>query len=334
MKSLCVAVPKKKAESVRRRLASKGILRKGLQIRSDSKNVYLPITQRLDIGYSIDTRDFEESDDQIKDFRVLVDLPDDLRRYLPSSYDVLGSIAIVKISDEVLPFANEIGQAIIATQKSIQTVCLDVGVVDEFRTRGVKVVAGKKAMETAHKEYGLTFKMDVAKVFFSPRLATERVIVAQQVQPGEVVIDMFAGVGPFSILIAKTREPRIVHAIDSNPHAIRYMQENLKLNKVSGVNPVLGDARVEVVKLETADRIIMNLPHSAHEFLHEAIGSLKASGIIHFYAIMEEDELEDRMNVIRAAAIKEDRVLKLLARRKVKSYSPSLNFYAFDLQFL
>ena len=334
MKSLCVAVPKKKAESVRRRLASKGILRKGLQIRSDSKNVYLPITQRLDIGYSIDTRDFEESDDQIKDFRVLVDLPDDLRRYLPSSYDVLGSIAIVKISDEVLPFANEIGQAIIATQKSIQTVCLDVGVVDEFRTRGVKVVAGKKAMETAHKEYGLTFKMDVAKVFFSPRLATERVIVAQQVQPGEVVIDMFAGVGPFSILIAKTREPRIVHAIDSNPHAIRYMQENLKLNKVSGVNPVLGDARVEVVKLETADRIIMNLPHSAHEFLHEAIGSLKASGIIHFYAIMEEDELEDRMNVIRSAAIKEDRVLKLLARRKVKSYSPSLNFYAFDLQFL
>ena len=319
---------------MRRRLTSKGILRKGLQIRSDSKYVYLPITQRLDIGYSIDARDFEETDEHIKDFRVLVDLPDNLRMYLPSSYDVLGSIAIVKISDEVLPFANEIGQAIIATQKSIQTVCLDVGVVDEFRTRGVKVVAGRKGMETVHKEYGLTFKMDVSKVFFSPRLARERVIVAGQVQPGEVVVDMFAGVGPFSILIAKTREPRIVHAIDSNPDAVRYMRDNIELNRASGVDPILGDARTEIAKLEKADRIIMNLPHNAHEFLHEAIGALKPSGIIHFYAIMEEDELEDRMNGIRSAAIKEDRVLKPLARRKVKSYSPSLNFYAFDLQFL
>jgi tRNA (guanine37-N1)-methyltransferase len=334
MKSLCVVVPKKKAEPVRRKLHSKGFLKRDLQIRSDSRHVYLPVTQRVDVGYPVETKDFQEAEDQIKDFRVLVSLPDDLRRYLPSSYDVLGSIAIVKISDEVLPFAPQIGEAIIATQKAIRTVCLDVGVVDEFRTRGVKVVAGEPSMETVHKEYGLTFKMDVTKVFFSPRLATEREIVAKQVADGETVIDMFAGVGPFSILIAKTRSPKVVYSIDSNPDAIRYLEENLEVNDVPCVRPLLGDARERIRDLEAADRIIMNLPHNAFNFLPDAVGSLKPGGVVHFYEIMEETDLEKRVNEMRAMAVREGKVMKLLAQRKVKSYSPSLNFYAFDISFL
>ena len=334
MKSLCVVVPKKKAEPVRQKLMSKGFLKTELQIHSDSRNVFLPVTQRVDLGYPVETMDFREAKEQIKDYRVLVDIPDDLRRYLPSSYDVLGSIAIVKVSDEVLPHAPKIGKAIIATQNAISTVCIDVGVTDEFRTRGVKVVAGEKDLTTVHKEYGLVFKMDVSKVFFSPRLATERETVASQVRPDETVIDMFAGVGPFSIMIAKTRAPRIVYAIDSNPDAIRYLEENIELNKVKTVKPVLGDARDMIVDLEAADRIIMNLPHSAHDFLPDAIRALKLGGTIHFYGIMEDAEIENRMNEMRSLAVKEGRVMKQLARRKVKSYSPSLNFYAFDLSFL
>lgn len=334
MKSLCVVVPKKKAEPVRQKLMSKGLLKKELQIRSDSHNVYLPITQRVDLCYPVETMNFQETKEQIKDYRLLVDLPDDLRRYLPSSYDVLGSIAIVKISDEVLTHASKIGKAIIAAQKAVSTVCIDVGVTDEFRTRGVKVVAGEKDLETVHKEYGLVFKMDVSKVFFSPRLATERETVANQVCPDETVIDMFAGVGPFSIMIAKTRAPRIVYAIDSNPDAIRYLEENIELNKVKTVKPVLGDARERIGDLEAADRIIMNLPHSANDFLPDAIRALKPGGTIHFYEIMEDTELDNRMDEMRSLAVKEGRVMKLLARRNVKSYSPSLNFYAFDLSFL
>jgi tRNA (guanine37-N1)-methyltransferase len=334
MKSLCLAVPKKKAEPVRQRLLSKGLLKKELQIHSDSRNVYFPVSQRVDLGYPVETRDFEEAEDQIKDYRVLVSLPDELRRYLPSSYDVLGSIALVKISDEAQEYSTEIGKAIIATQKAIRTVCVDVGVADEFRTRRVKVVAGENALETVHKEYGLSFKMDISKVFFSPRLATEREIVASQVARGETVIDMFAGVGPFSIMIAKTRSPEVVYAIDSNPEAVRYMEENIALNKAHNVKVIHGDAREKVPELGAADRIIMNLPHSAHEFLSEAIRALKPGGTIHYYEIAEEDEIESRMNDIRSVALKEGKVMKLLAQRKVKSYSPSLNFYALDLSFL
>lgn len=334
MDSLCVVVPRKKAEPVRKRLLEKGILRKGLQVRSDSRSVYLPVTQRIDLGYPLETMSFEELEEQVKDYRLLVDVPDGLRAKLPSSYDVLGSVALVKMDEEVLPYAGQIGKAIMTVQSAVRTVCVDSGVKEEYRTRDLKVVAGEDTTETTHKEYGLVFRMDVRNVFFSPRLATERDIVAKQVQPGEVVIDMFAGIGPFSIMIAKTRSPKAVYAIDANPEAIRYMQENIALNRVSTVTPVLGDAREEVAKLEQADRIIMNLPHNARDFLPEALGALRPSGVIHFYEIMEDSELDERFGRIADAAVRKGRVMKELGRRKVKSYSPTMSFYAFDLSFL
>jgi tRNA (guanine37-N1)-methyltransferase len=334
MESICVVVPKKKAEPVRKRLAEKGFLRKDLQIHSDSKNVYFPVTQRVDLGYPIETTEFKEAEEQVKDYRLLVDLPDELRPLLPSSYDTIGSIAVVKMADEVVPYAPQIGKAIIATQSAIRTVCMDSGVVEQFRTRNIKIVAGEKTTETAHKEYGLVFKMDLRKVFFSPRLATERENVAKQVKPGEVIIDMFAGIGPFSIMIAKNYSPKIVYAIDMNPEAITYMKENIALNKVANVTPVEGDAREKIGDLEHADRIIMNLPHDAHGFVADALKALKSGGVIHYYEIMEEPQVQQRLSEMADVAVREGRVLKELARRKVKSYSPTMNFYAFDLQFI
>jgi tRNA (guanine37-N1)-methyltransferase len=334
MKSLAVVVPKKKAEPVRRRLLEKGALRKDLQVRSDAKNVYLPVTQRMDVGYPFEDMEFDELNQDIKDYRVLVDLPEALRPKLPSSYDTLGSIALVKVADEALPYAKNIGDAIIATQNAIRTVCLDSGVVDQFRTRDIKVIAGEKTFETVHREYGMVFRMDVSKVFFSPRIATERDIVAKQVEPGETVIDMFAGIGPFSIMIAKTRKPKVVYAIDANPDAIRYMRENVVLNKADAVRPIEGDAREQIAKLDQADRIIMNLPHDARGFLPDAIRALKPGGVVHFYEIMEERELEERAHALADIAVREARVMKEIARRRVKSYSPTMAFYAFDLRFL
>lgn len=334
MESLCLVVPKKKAEPIRRRLLEKGVLRRDLQIHSDAKSVYFPVSQRIDLGYPVEFQDFKEAEEQVKDYRLLVDVPEEVRPMLPSSYDTLGSIAVVKMADEVVPYATEVGKAILATQKSIKTVCMDSGVADQFRTRRIKVVAGEKMTETTHKEYGMVYKMDVSKVFFSPRLATEREIVARQVLPGEVVIDMFAGIGPFALMIAKTRRPKIVYAIDLNPDAIFYMKENMAANRVSNVVPVLGDARQELPKLEKADRIIMNLPHQASDFLADALRSLKPGGVVHYYEIFEEADLADRVEKIIMISRKEGRVSKELARRRVKSYSPTMNFYGFDIQFL
>jgi tRNA (guanine37-N1)-methyltransferase len=145
---------------------------------------------------------------------------------------------------------------------------------------------------------------------------------------------MFAGIGPFSIMIAKTHSPKKVYAIDMNPEAIAYMKENLALNKVTNVIPVEGDAREKIVELEQADRIIMNLPHDASGFVTEAVRSLKPGGIVHYYEIMEEPQVQQRLSEIADLAVREGRVMKELARRRVKSYSPTLNFYGFDLQFI
>jgi tRNA (guanine37-N1)-methyltransferase len=333
MDSLCLVVPKKKAEPVRRRLMERGILRKDLQIRSDARNVYLPVNQRIDLGYPIESSEFKEAEELVSDYRMLVDVPDELRPFLPSSFDTLGSVAVVKMADEIIPHAKDIGKAILATHKSIRTVCMDSGVVDEFRTRNIKVVAGEKTTETTHKEYGMVFKMDLGRVFFSPRLATERDNVSKQVQPGEVVMDMFAGIGPFSIMIAKSRSPKVVYAIDMNPAAIEFMKENIVLNRVQGIEPILGDARDVVKKLEKADRIIMNLPHDASNYVPDALGALRPGGIIHYYEIMEDSGVKERLDGIADLARKEGRVMKELARRKVKSYSPTMTFYGFDLQF-
>lgn len=333
MDSLCVVVPKKRAEPIRRKLLERGMLRKDLQIRADARNVYLPVTQRVDVGYPVETSEFKEVEETVSDYRVLVDVPDDLRKFLPSSFDTLGSVALVKIADEVSAYSKDIGKAILATHKSIKTVCMDSGVVDEFRTRNIKVVAGEKTTETTHKEYGVIFRMDVSKVFFSPRLATERDQVSRQVKPGEVVVDMFAGIGPFSIMIAKSRSPKVVYAIDINPVAIEFMKENIALNRVHGVEPILGDAREVIGRLEKADRVIMNLPHDACNYVQDAIRALKPGGVLHYYEIMEETAVRARLDTIADLARRDGRVMKELARRKVKSYSPTMTFYGFDLQF-
>ena len=333
MESLCLVVPKKKAEPVRRRLLEKGILRKGLKVKADSKNVYLPVTQRIDLGYPVEKFEFEELEEQVRDYRTLTDVPDELRPLLPSSYDTVGSVAIVKMSEEVMEHAGHIGKAIMAVQKSIRTVCVDFGIEDRIRRRNIRVVAGDKNTETVHKEYGLTFKLDVSKVFFSPRLASEREIVAKAVRPGEVVVDMFAGIGPFSIMIAKMSSPKVVYAIDVNPDAIHYMNENIALNKTDVVTPMLGDAREVLATLEPADRVVMNLPHEAHKYVDVAIGHLRPGGVMHFYDVLEEQKVDARLEEISAQARSRGRTMKELARRKVKSYSPTLNVYGFDLAF-
>lgn len=333
MESLCLVVPKKKAEPVRRKLLEKDILRKGLKVKTDSKNVYLPVTQRIDLGYPIEKAEFEELEEQVRDYRTLTDIPDELRPHLPASYDTVGSVAIVKMSEEVMDYAEHIGRAIMAVQKSIRTVCVDFGIEDRIRRRNIRVVAGDKNTETVHKEYGLTLKLDVSKVFFSPRLASEREIVAKAVRPGEVVVDMFAGIGPYSLMIAKMSSPKAVYAIDVNPDAISYMNENIALNKADAVKPVLGDAREVLGSLELADRIVMNLPHEASKYIDVAIDHLRPGGVIHYYDILEEPAVGARLEEISALARARGRTMKEMARRKVKSYSPTLNVYGFDLAF-
>lgn len=333
MESLAIVVPKKRAEQVKHKIIEKSALRTDLQIESDAKNVYIPVSQHLDIDLPFVTRDFKEHKQIVSDYRELVEVPSELRQLLPSSFDVIGHVAIVKIPDELMPHAKAIAKAISEVNKPVKTVCLDEGVKGETRTRGLKILHGGKDTLATYKEHGLVFKVDPRTMFFSPRLATERKAVADQVTVGERIFDMFAGVGPFSILIAKSRSPEKVYANDINKEAYDLLTENIKANKVDGVVvPMLGDARESAADVPSVNRIIMNLPHSSFDFLDVAAGKIAEGGTIHYYEILDQDALEGRKAEIAERMASLGKTVDSMAVRVVKSYSPTMRFFAIDIK--
>jgi tRNA (guanine37-N1)-methyltransferase len=199
-----------------------------------------------------------------------------------NSFDVIGDIAITKLPDNSLENAQVVGQAILARHKNVKAVFVQsAGVVGSFRLRELTHLAGENRTQTVHKESGCVFKVDVQTCYFSPRLLHERQRIARLVQSGETVVNMFAGVGCFSILIAKQVPDAKVYSIDINPTAVAFMEENIRVNRVFGkVVPLLGDAKtiIETRLRGCADRVLMPLPEKAYEYLPTAVFALKPLG--------------------------------------------------------
>jgi len=156
-----------------------------------------------------------------------------------------------------------------------------------FRLRNLEHIAGERKTETLHREYGCVFKVDLAEVYFSPRLSFERMRVGTLVGRGETVVNMFAGVGCFSLIIAKHSLARMVYSIDLNPAAVQLMRENITLNRLRRrVEAICGDAREVVAEqfLNAVDRVLMPLPEKAYEYLDIAVKALQESrGVVHYY---------------------------------------------------
>jgi tRNA (guanine37-N1)-methyltransferase len=215
-------------------------------------------------------------------------LPRNLVDFFPRATDFVGDIAIVEVPSELESHKQTIGDIILKAHKNVRTVLAKAGAVSGVRRlREFELLAGQDRTETVHREHGCIYYLDLAKVYFSPRLSYEHKRVASQVTEDETVIDMFAGIGPFSILIAKKHSGVRVYAIDLNPEAVRHLKRNIIANGVHGrVVPIIGDAKEIVASklANSADRVIMNLPERALEFLSAACEALKPQGgIVHFY---------------------------------------------------
>jgi tRNA (guanine37-N1)-methyltransferase len=248
---------------------------------------------------------------------------------LPRAIDFVGNIAIIEVPRELEPYRNVLGKAILKVHKRVHTVLAKSGAVGGvFRVRDFEVIAGTGETETVHKEHNCTFYVDLKKAYFSPRLSHEHDRVASQVKEGETVVDMFAGVGPFSILIAKRRDKIQVYAIDVNPDAISFLKKNIELNRViNKVKPILGDAR-KVIKEQlfgVADRVIMNLPEKAIEYVDVACEAINPEGgVIHFYGFTDApDPLETgKIRLIEAVKQTNRSVKKVLLTRRVRAIAP------------
>jgi len=222
---------------------------------------------------------------------------------LPRSCDVIGDIAILRLPEALRHRAREIAEAVMQINSHIKTVLNQASPVSgDFRLRQLEWIAGEKKTETIHREHGCLFKVNLEKCYFSPRLLYERARIADLVKPSEVVVNMFAGVGCFSIVIAKKSEAKKVYSIDINPWAIKYMKENIRLNHVCHiVTAILGDAKDVITKYlrDVADRVLMPLPEKAYEYINYALKALKpCGGMIHYYDFVHASKGENPIRKI------------------------------------
>jgi tRNA (guanine37-N1)-methyltransferase len=325
-------VSQKEAEKIRRILLENHLLNVHFKIKHSADHVYLPLqisikdSKLYEMGLS--KHNMVETD-----FDELLQRPKSLKEYLQGtislekieelkkSFDIIGNVVILEIPNGLEGEKNLIADAalIFTKRKSVYRKKSEVKGVT--RTRELEHLAGDDDSETIHQEFGSKFKLDVRKVYFSPRLATERKRIVDQVQDGEIIIDMFTGVGPFAVMIARKREVEI-YAIDINPEAISYLKDNIKLNTVDErIKPILGDVNEILDHLKVlADRIIMNLPGRAYEFLPQAVEHLKPGGVLHYYQF--SSDFDEPVRRIKTAA--RLRRVEILDKRRVKSRSPGV----------
>jgi tRNA (guanine37-N1)-methyltransferase len=354
MATPCVRVPRAAGEAARSRLDELGLLRRDRGIDATDTALFIPVTDPERAVAELPAA-LDADPDAVT--RAERDLPEREGRTRPAdhlefepTYERLGDLILLA---EPADRAERAADAVLASDVPARAVLNRASHVEgEERTRDWDVVrvadadggdgpeptdatdrAGAQATrpptETVHREYGHEYVVDVAAAYFSPRLATERRLVTEQVEPGEFAVDMFAGVGPFAIPMA-ARGADVV-AADVNPDAIELLRDNAARNGVAErVTALERDARELVPEYaDRAERIVMNLPHSADAFLDTAVALASATCVLHYYDIQSADApYAPGEAAIREAARGYD--VTIAARRAVRSYAPGVTNVRLD----
>lgn len=335
---LCIKVSKDKGELFRRLAIRHNIFDPSRKPRVTEQHLIIPITKRPSqvaeaalrelAPFSVSRCSLPTASLPSSSIKEVLEglIPKELLGSVPKSYDVVGDIVVIEgLPGGLAKYKREIGKALLKINKNARTCLLKVGRVEgEWRIPTYEVIAGMPKFETEHLEYGMRMRVDLSKVYFSPRLGNERQRIAGTVHDGETVVDMFAGVGPFSLAIAK-RVDATVYAIDLNPDAIGLLEENIAKNKLKGrIVPICGDAREASKGLEgIADHVIMNLPSSSLAFLDTATSLLKPKGgVINLYTFSKDDLTETTERLVAKALTPLCRRLEIRGSRVVKEVAP------------
>ncbi len=277
-----------------------------------------------------------------------------------TSYDIVNDIAIVEVDEELVPKEKKIAEKIMELHRNIKTVLKKKGIHEgSFRIQKMQHIMGEDKRETVYKENGLSFKLNVEQVYFSPRLSTERKRIAEQVKPGEKVLVMFSGYGPYPLVILN-EEPNVekIVSVEINPKAIEYQKENIELNKSiarrmkehkkgigreqlvemmrSKIRVYLGDVKDILPGMnEKFDRILMPLPKSAGNFLDVALEKAKRGTIVHFYDFLNKMDMPHKAIEKIEGACKESRKkFSVLGWNECGSQSPSKSRICVDFRIL
>ncbi|MFI5450102.1 MAG: class I SAM-dependent methyltransferase [Candidatus Bathyarchaeia archaeon] len=343
-------LPMQKAQKALTVLRSMRLKLDGYELLKNQSMIMIPLARRpseqqndilrRELGtFQIQQVPFERKVSRPKNLQEAVagQVPSHIISSLPRSFDVIGDIAIIDLPPELGAYATEIGNGILQISPHVRLVVRKSGeVAGKFRTRSLQTLVGPGSTETIHREFSCSYHLDVSSVYFNPRLSHERLRVADQIQENEVVVDMFAGVGPYSVLIAKLHPSSRVHSIDINPSAIRYLKQNIFANGVADrVTPLLGDVRhfSEVKVHGIADRVIMNLPSEAENYIDAALRIMrKDGGLIHFYQFAQRGTSVDSIkDSFRSSVETKNREVKSLNFcKQIREIAPGRVQFAID----
>ena len=326
----CVKVPLKQLNDTRIKLMENGLMNMEYKIKADKDYGYIPVDDDID-DYEIVDIDLEPMKKVPHNFsEILKDelTPDEIEN-LRTSFDTIGDVVILEIPEDLQDKKQIIGDAALKFTKRKAIYMKKSAIKGTTRVRDLEFLSGIDDSVTIHKEHGARLKLDIREVYFSPRLATERKRVMESVKDGEKILDMFCGIGPFPIVIAKNRNVDIT-AVDINESAIYYLNENIRLNKLKGnIQTCCGDIGKVSKSFKTKfDRIIMNLPGLAYTFLDVAVDLIEDGGIINYYEF--SDSYEQGIKRLEVACGKVGKEVEIINTRKVKSTSPGEWHVAID----
>ncbi|MFX1295460.1 MAG: class I SAM-dependent methyltransferase family protein [Promethearchaeota archaeon] len=258
---------------------------------------------------------------------------------LPRGFQQIGDKAILTINSELIKLKVEIAQEILNLFDKIKGVYLKTGVITgEYRTPQIEFIAGEDKPEVIHKEHGISYKFDIMKIMFSKGNINERLRISQLVQSNEIIYDLFAGIGYFSLLAGHTGKPTKIYAFELNPVAYNYLVENIKLNQINKnreiIVPILGDSKIEALNIpKKADRIIMGIlpaPIGQIDTVFKIIGK---KAIVHYEGIIKENETAEKL--LSNFKLKNKfyrRNIELIRTNYVKSYGPKIYHVTLDIQ--
>jgi len=261
-------------------------------------------------------------------------VPKNMLELLPRSYQRLGKIILIKMNLGLIKYKKKIGKAIIRLFPYIDSVFLIRGIKTRTRKPDIELIGGKPCSQTLHKEYGSKFLLDVSEVMWSKGNKAERQRLVEKVKKNEIIVDMFAGIGYFSIFLAKDSRAKRVYSIEINPISADFLRKNSWLNEVENKIEVLeGDCRkfADILK-DSADRIMMGYLFDTEKYFDSALKIAKKSCFIHFHIKAKEEELEKIEKKLIEIGKKNGYKVKLIETKKVKTYAPNVAHYTLDLR--
>ncbi len=262
---------------------------------------------------------------------------------LPTGFQFIGEIVILNLKPELTKHEKDIGDAVLCLLPRFKTICVRTGAITgKYREPQIEVVSGILNTETIHKENGCIYKLDISKLMFAKGNVSERARLSKLVAPGEVIVDMFAGIGYFSVPLGKLSKAGKLYSIEWNPEAFHYLNENIKLNKIENVETFFGDNREIVPKLVEkgirADRIVMGLLPPPKDFISTALSIAKRGTVIHYEDILSSEEdkrkkgIEETIGYFKEEAGKKGMKVELIHVQRVKGYAPKLDHYVLDVR--